>query len=131
MLLALSLNDPLTIDCAQMRTEAWSQKRLCAIALLLICTVLNASRTLPMSVHPTPPGYPRYLTTAEAAAYLRLSRRTLEKHRCIGTGPRFRKLGRMIRYTIPDLDKWASARLYEMTSEPGEMPSRRREEDID
>ena len=114
-----------------MRTEAWSQRRLCAIALLLICTVLKAPETSRMSSQPTPPGYPRYLTTAEAAAYLQLSRRTLEKHRCIGSGPRFRKLGRMIRYTIPDLDKWASARLYEMTSEPGEMPSRRQEEDFD
>lgn len=84
-----------------------------------------------MSSQPTPPGYPRYLTTAEAAAYLRLSTRTLEKHRCIGSGPRFRKLGRIIRYTIPELDKWASARMCEMTSEPDDVPSRRREEDDD
>ena len=81
-----------------------------------------------MSLQPNPSAYPSYLTTAEAAVYLRLSSRTLEKHRCIGTGPRFRKVGRMIRYTISDLDKWASARVYEMTSEPVASPSRRRED---
>jgi excisionase family DNA binding protein len=78
-----------------------------------------------MSLHPTSHAYPSYLTTAEAAEYLRLSSRTLEKHRCIGTGPRFRKVGRMIRYTISDLDKWVSARVYEMTSEPDDTPSKR------
>ena len=81
-----------------------------------------------MSVQ-SPPGYPRYLTTAEAAAYLRLSRRTLEKHRCVGTGPRFRKLGRIIRYTIPELDKWAAARMCKITTQPDDVSSRRREED--
>ncbi|MBN0502715.1 DNA-binding protein, partial [Pseudomonas aeruginosa] len=33
----------------------------------------------------------RYLTNDEAATYLRLSPRTLEKQRVIGGGPRFRK----------------------------------------
>ncbi|HHZ8245055.1 TPA: DNA-binding protein, partial [Pseudomonas aeruginosa] len=33
----------------------------------------------------------RYLTNDEAAEYLRLSPRTLEKQRVIGGGPRFRK----------------------------------------
>ena len=84
-----------------------------------------------MSLQPPPPGYTHYLTTAEAAAYLRLSRRTLEKHRCIGTGPRFRKLGRIIRYTIPELDKWAAARTCEMTSQPSDVSSRRLKQDDD
>ena len=36
---------------------------------------------------------PRYLRTPEAARFLGLSGRTLEKHRTYGTGPRYSKLG--------------------------------------
>ena len=36
---------------------------------------------------------PRYLKTPDAAIHLGLSARTLEKHRCYGTGPVFRRLG--------------------------------------
>src|SRR3546814_6833556 len=36
---------------------------------------------------------PRYLRTQEAARFLGLSERTLEKHRTYGTGPAYRKLG--------------------------------------
>ena len=60
----------------------------------------------------------RYLTNDEAAAYLRLSPRTLEKQRVIGGGPRFRKFGRRVLYAIEDLEMWANARAYEMTSDP-------------
>lgn len=60
----------------------------------------------------------RYLTNDEAAAYLRLSPRTLEKQRVIGGGPRFRKFGRRVLYAIEDLETWARARTCEMTSDP-------------
>ena len=60
----------------------------------------------------------RYLTNAEAAAFLRLSPRTLEKQRVIGGGPRFRKFGRRVLYAIDDLETWADARSFEMTSDP-------------
>lgn len=59
----------------------------------------------------------RFLTNSEAAAYLRLSPRTLEKHRILGGGPRFRKFGRAVRYHIDDLVSWASARGYQMTAD--------------
>ncbi|MEF9603185.1 DNA-binding protein, partial [Paracoccus sp. PXZ] len=36
---------------------------------------------------------PRFLRTPEAAYFLGLSGRTLEKHRSFGTGPVFHKLG--------------------------------------
>ena len=36
---------------------------------------------------------PRYLRTPEAARFLGLSGRTLEKHRTYGTGPAYRKIG--------------------------------------
>src|SRR5215467_14785923 len=36
---------------------------------------------------------PRFLRTPEAARFLGLSGRTLEKHRTYGTGPKYRKIG--------------------------------------
>lgn len=61
---------------------------------------------------------PRYLTNSEAAAYLRLSPRTLEKHRVIGGGPRFHKFGRRVMYALADLEAWASERSFETTFDP-------------
>ena len=60
----------------------------------------------------------RYLTNEEAAEFLRLSPRTLEKHRILGTGPRFRKFGRRVLYALADLEAWADARTSSMTGEP-------------
>ncbi len=60
----------------------------------------------------------RYLTNNEAAEFLRLSPRTLEKQRVIGGGPRFRKFGRRVMYAVIDLVTWADARSFEMTSDP-------------
>ena len=60
----------------------------------------------------------RYLTNNEAAEFLRLSPRTLEKQRVIGGGPRFRKFGRRVMYAVADLETWADARSFEMTSDP-------------
>jgi hypothetical protein len=60
----------------------------------------------------------RYLTNDEAAEFLRLSPRTLEKQRVIGGGPRFRKFGRRVVYAVDDLETWANARSFEMTSDP-------------
>lgn len=60
----------------------------------------------------------RYLTNDEAAEFLRLSPRTLEKQRVIGGGPRFRKFGRRVMYAVADLEAWADARSFEATSDP-------------
>ncbi len=60
----------------------------------------------------------RYLTNDEAAVFLRLSPRTLEKQRVIGGGPRFRKFGRRVMYAVADLETWADARSFEATSDP-------------
>ena len=67
---------------------------------------------------------PRYLTNDEAAGYLRLSPRTLEKQRVLGGGPRYRKFGRRVRYAIDELEGWANQRSHEMTSEPDYVTSR-------
>jgi hypothetical protein len=66
----------------------------------------------------TPPQPQRYLTNDEAAEYLRLSPRTLEKQRVIGGGPKFRKFGRRVMYAVADLDVWADQRSFEATSDP-------------
>lgn len=58
-----------------------------------------------------------FLTTREAAHYLSLSYRTLEKMRLTGNGPRFRKHGRYVRYHIADLDAWSEGRRKNSTSE--------------
>lgn len=66
---------------------------------------------------------PRFLRTHDAAAFLGLSGRTLEKHRCTGTGPVFRKLGGRVVYAIDDLESWAAERARSSTSDPGKQPS--------
>ena len=58
-----------------------------------------------------------FLTQAEAAEYLRLSSRTLERFRIAGTGPRFAKFGRRVTYARSELDDWAAARTFASTSE--------------
>ena len=73
----------------------------------------------PAAAAATPTAQPqRYLTNDEAADYLRLSPRTLEKQRVIGGGPRFRKFGRRVMYAVADLDVWADSRSFEATSDP-------------
>lgn len=68
---------------------------------------------------PAPAAQPAiYLTNNEAAQFLRLSPRTLEKQRVIGGGPRFRKFGRRVMYSLPDLNAWADARSFEATFDP-------------
>ena len=61
----------------------------------------------------------RYLTNDEAAEFLKLSPRTLEKQRVIGGGPRFRKFGARVVYAMADLRTWADGHTYGMTSDPG------------
>ncbi|WP_372784352.1 helix-turn-helix transcriptional regulator [Phenylobacterium sp.] len=45
--------------------------------------------------------------TRKAGMFLGLSPRTLEKHRVLGTGPIYRKLGGRVVYAISDLQAWA------------------------
>jgi predicted DNA-binding transcriptional regulator AlpA len=62
---------------------------------------------------------PRYLRTPEAARFLGLSPRTLEKHRVYGTGPLYRKLGGRVVYAIADLQAWADSGVRRSTSDLG------------
>jgi hypothetical protein len=70
-----------------------------------------------MDAQPTLSSVP-HLTQSQAAAHLNLSPRTLEKYRVIGGGPKFRKFGTRVRYTLRDLNEWAAARTCESTSDP-------------
>ena len=58
-----------------------------------------------------------FLNTDQAAFYVGLSRRTLEKMRRQGRGPRFRKHGRYVRYHITDLIEWSQSSGRETTGE--------------
>ena len=61
----------------------------------------------------------RYLRTKEAAHYVGLSARTLEKHRTYGTGPAYRKIGGRVVYALSDLLSWADRGAKSSTSDPG------------
>ena len=48
-----------------------------------------------------------FLTPQQAAHFLGLSVRTLQEYRSAGTGPRYRRHSRHIRYHIDDLERWS------------------------
>jgi len=65
---------------------------------------------------PKPPEKP-FLTTKEAAAWLGLTKNTLEKMRVFGGGPLYRKHGRYVRYHMEDLVAWSESRKRRTTSD--------------
>ena len=58
-----------------------------------------------------------FLSTGQAAHFVGLSRRTLEKMRVQGGGPLYRKHGRYVRYHIDDLEAWSKSRMKGSTSD--------------
>lgn len=60
----------------------------------------------------------RYLTNQEAAEFLNLSPKTLNKQRVYGGGPQFHKFGRRVVYALSDLEAWANARACGATFDP-------------
>lgn len=78
--------------------------------------VHSSGQTRPAS---TPPALgKRLLTVREAALVLGLSKSTLDKMRCSGSGPRFiRATGRAVRYDPDDLAEYAAHRRQRSTSE--------------
>lgn len=81
------------------------------------------------SAPPAPPR--RYLRTPDAAVMLGLSARTLEKHRCYGTGPAYHKLGGRVVYAQDDIERWAEQGVRRSTSDPGHgvvQPAKRQPE---
>lgn len=65
-----------------------------------------------------------YVRTHEAARLLGISPRTLEKYRCHGNGPTFRKLGGRVVYAIDDLEAWADGAACRSTSDPRYVEAR-------
>ena len=61
----------------------------------------------------------RFLKTPDAALYVGLSPRTLEKHRTYGTGPVYHKLGGRVVYTVDDLEAWCARGIRRSTSDRG------------
>lgn len=59
-----------------------------------------------------------FLDSSQAADYLGVKRTTLEAWRCRGGGPKFVKLGRLVKYRRSDLDEFIEARVRSNTSEP-------------
>lgn len=61
-----------------------------------------------------------YLKPPEAAHYLGSSVSTLAKRRLYGSGPRYYRLGRAIRYLKADLDEFMAVTKATSTSQAGE-----------
>lgn len=47
-------------------------------------------------------------TAREAADYLKVSTNTLQNWRCLGQGPAFLKLGKVVRYRVASVVAWAT-----------------------
>ena len=62
---------------------------------------------------------PAFLTTRQAAAFLTLSPRTLDRHRAAGKGPAFHKFETRIAYARADLEAWAKERRRGRPLSPG------------
>ena len=60
-----------------------------------------------------------YLSTRQAAEWLGLSTRTLDRYRVSGDGPVFHRFGGRVRYLRADLDAWAASRRRRSTSDDG------------
>jgi hypothetical protein len=61
------------------------------------------------------------LDTRRASEYLGLAVTTLEKRRTAGVQPRFVRLGRSIRYRIPDLNAFLEDNIRNSTSDTGKV----------
>jgi excisionase family DNA binding protein len=56
-------------------------------------------------------------STDDVARRLKTSKRNLERKRADGTGPRFVRMGKLVRYTDHDVDEWLTAQTVRSTSE--------------
>ena len=52
-------------------------------------------------------GKPEYLSSREVSVIYGIQAKTLEMWRWRGVGPKFRKFGRLVRYSVRDLEEWA------------------------
>lgn len=59
----------------------------------------------------------KWLRTRQAAAYLNISHRTLEKLRSTGGGPSYRKVTGTVLYRMDELDEWIESKTFTSTSD--------------
>ena len=110
-----------------MRTQARPAERrdiLAAVAEAMSCPVGTEPRFSPIRGprgDASMDGHPTLLTTEAAAAWLGLSPRTLQCYRMRGEGPRFRKIGRWVRYVESDLEAWLVKCTRVSTSDDGSV----------
>lgn len=60
-----------------------------------------------------------FLTEQEAAALLHVTVKAVQRWRYRGGGPRFVKVGRLVRYQLEDLQAFVLAALRSSTNDPG------------
>jgi hypothetical protein len=65
----------------------------------------------------------KFINTCDAAHFLSISPRTLEKLRTSGQGPAFYKLRRRVVYRVSDLEQWARAGRHQSTNTEGRVES--------
>lgn len=78
---------------------------------------------------------PKYLRSPDAAAFVRKkfgfgAARTLAKLRCLGGGPPFRKIGRLVVYSPADLIAWAEGKMGPRQRSTSEALPQRAEADV-
>ena len=61
--------------------------------------------------------YQSYLNTKQAAQFLNISHRTLERWRVEGKGPDYRKFGKRVTYSQEALFEWAEEQTRSSTSQ--------------
>lgn len=68
-----------------------------------------------------PAGEVKYLTPKEVSKRFReISTRTLSNWRCLGTGPKYTKIGGRILYPLDELEAWERGRTVNSTSSYGQ-----------
>ena len=72
-----------------------------------------------MTVKPSIPAFENVYTTKETAVRLKVSASFLAKKRMSGGGPKFTKMGRIVRYPETAINEYLAARLRTSTSDPG------------
>jgi excisionase family DNA binding protein len=64
------------------------------------------------------------VSQAEVAELLGVTERCIEGWRVRGGGPRYVRVGRLVRYRESDVSAWLDARTRASTSDPGPAPGR-------
>lgn len=67
-----------------------------------------------------------YLSPAEAATFVGLSKQQLDIHRMQGGGPAFHKVGRRVLYAVSDLHAWMASHRREPLAAAASMAAERR-----